>query len=359
VDPEKGGFTRCHADPCVYIKRDGDRVILCGLYVDDLTLASNDSAYRDAFVEELGKHFAITDEGELADIVNVQVQRNADKSVTVHQRAYIEKLASTYFHDGGHRRSYSTPAHSDLPALVDAALAAVSPADAELTRKYQSLVGAILYCAISTRLDVAYATGMLCRAMAKPTPELYSAAERVLLYLMGTANLGITFDATDARSIVLTGMSDSDWAVQHSTTGYLFSVGSGAVSWLSKKQPSVALSSTEAEIMAASVAGTEAVYLRTLLDEMGFSQPEPTTLRVDNQGAVFTSKYAGHSHAKMKHVARRHLYIRELVQDAKLHVSFIKTDDNIADLFTKPLAKARFELLRNVAMNIKTHAAPA
>ena len=148
-------------------------------------------------------------------------------------------------------------------------------------------------------------------------------------------------------------MTDSDWAVKHSTSGYIFRVARGAISWLSQKQGSIALSSTEAEIYAASSGGTEAVFLRSLLEEMGFEQPAPTELRVDNQGAVFTSKYAGHSHSKMKHVARRHFFIRELVQDGKVNVSFIRTDDNIADLFTKPLVTRRFQELRDLAMNIK------
>ena len=221
-------------------------------------------------------------------------------------------------------------------------------------RAYQSLVGAILYCAISTRPDISYATGMLCRAMTKPTPELYAAAERVLIYLECTKDLGITFDNVGPHSLVVSGMSDSDWSVKNSTSGYIFSIANGIVSWLSKKQPSIALSSTEAEVMAASVAGTEAIYLRSLLEELGFTPPAPTELRVDNKGAVFTSKYAGHNHSKMKHVARRHFFVRDLVTAGKLNVTFIPTADNVADLFTKPLATRRFIELRDKAMNIRS-----
>ena len=358
IDPAKGGFTRCTADPCIYVKREEDgRTIICACYVDDLTCASNDPAYRDAFVSKLAGSFNITDEGELADIVNVQVKPNADGTITLHQQAYIEKLANTYLGDGFNRVKHKNPASSDLPSLVEAALSATEPIDPERTKSYQSLVGAILYCSISTRPDISYATGMLCRAMSKPTPELFAAAERVLLYLEGTKELGITFDAGDAQSIKLSGMSDSDWATQHSTSGYIFSVFNGAVSWLSKKQPVIALSSTEAEIMAASIAGSEAVSLRSLLSEMGFKQDEPTELRVDNKGAVFTAKYHGAGHSKLKHVERRHLWIRELVQDGKLNVSFIRTDDNVSDLFTKPLPTRRFLLLRDLAMNIKSRRA--
>ena len=351
---DKANMTRCSADPCVYVRREDDgRAIVIGTYVDDLTIASNDPAYRDQFVSALGKTFAITDEGPLADIVNVQIQPNTDKSVTIHQRAYIEKLAAAYLGDLTTRTQYKNPAHGDLPGLVEQAVESSATAPADLVHSYQSLVGALLYCAVSTRPDISYAVGMLCRAMTKPTQELLAAAQRVLIYLSVTKDLGITFEANDSDAMEVSGFSDSDWAVKHSTSGYLFRLAKGAVSWKSAKQPSVALSSTEAEITAASYAGAEAIYLRNLLEEIGFKQPEPTTLHVDNQGAVFISKYAGHSHSKMKHVARRHFFVRELVQDGKLRVSFVRTDDNVADLFTKPLVTRKFQELRDLAMNIK------
>ena len=144
----------------------------------------------------------------------------------------------------------------------------------------------------------------------------------------------------------------SVWIDDHSVSS-IFSVFGGAISWLSQKQKSISLSSTESEIVAASLGGAEAIFLRSMLEEMGFEQPEPTEMHVDNQGAVFTAKYAGHSHSKMKHVARRHFWVRELVQNGQLRVSFIRTDYNVADLFTKALPTPRFLELRDKAMNIK------
>ena len=133
-------------------------------------------------------------------------------------------------------------------------------------------MGSLLYAAVQTRPDIAYAVGMLCRAMGKPTPELLLAATHVLCYLSRTRELGLCYtpDQSEAH-----GMSDADWAVKHSTTGYVFKFNSAAISWGSKKQDSISLSSCESEIMAASEAAKEAVYLAGYLDELDvpFSQP--------------------------------------------------------------------------------------
>ena len=98
---------------------------------------------------------------------------------------------------------------------------------------------------------------MLCRAMAYPTPELLEAARRVLAYLNHHRDIGLTYEADQAP---VTGYSDSNWGIRHSTTGWIFNFSQACISWSSKKQPSVALSSCEAEIMAASEAAKEAAY---------------------------------------------------------------------------------------------------
>ena len=139
------------------------------------------------------------------------------------------------------------PCDKDLPAEVNLALLATAPPEPELLHRYQSICGALLYASTNTRPDVAFATGMLCRAMGRPTPELHEAALRVLGYLYRTCHIGLRYEASTAS---LEGYSDSDWAVKHSTSGHAFHLGSATISWASKKQPSVALSSCEAEIVA-------------------------------------------------------------------------------------------------------------
>ena len=148
----------------------------------------------------------------------------------------------------------------------------------------------------------------------------------------------------------MSGFVDSDWSVIKSTTGFAFFIAKALVAYMSKKQDSIAMSSTEAEIMAASIAAPEAVSLRGLLGDLQLHQSQPTTVGIDNQGAVALAKnYV--SNSKTKHIERRHLKIRELVRDMAVRPEFVPTDLNVADILTKPLARPRFEKLRRLILN--------
>ena len=146
-------------------------------------------------------------------------------------------------------------------------------------------------------------------------------------------------------------MSDSDWATRHSTSGYVFQLSRAAISWMSKKQPCVALSSCEAEIIAASEAAKEATHLRSFLSELGLGTAPPTSLSVDNQAARDLA-YNPEHHARTKHIDRRHFFIREKVEDLTLVVPFVRSAENLADFFTKPLTAKTFFPMRDRIMNI-------
>jgi len=189
---------------------------------------------------------------------------------------------------------------------------------------------------------------MLSRALSCPTIELEASARRVVQYLYWTRDLGLFYEKEDGN---LRGFSDSDWAVRHSTSGFVFKFCSAAITWSSKKQKSIALSSCEAEIMAASEASKEAVYLRRFASELGIEEDRPPTLALDNQAARDLAFNPEH-HERTKHIDRRHFYIRELVENGVITVPFVRTADNLADIFTKPLAAPAFEALRDTIMNV-------
>jgi hypothetical protein len=159
------------------------------------------------------------------------------------------------------------------------------PDSAWLTQqtRYRSLVGALLYCATNTRPDIAYAVGMLCRCMSRPTDDLMCDAMRVLHYLCLSRDLGLRYGASLRRPY---GMSDANWAVQHSTMGNVFMMHQAGISWSSRKQDSVSLSTCEAEIVAASEAAKEAVYVAAFSNELGIMDNKPIDLFVDNKAAI-------------------------------------------------------------------------
>merc|ERR1712070_733564 len=181
---------------------------------------------------------------------------------------------------------------------------------------------------------------MLARCLTFPTPSMDAAADRCLAYLRQHEDAGITFDASCARP-ELYAYSDSNWTVGHSTSSWAILYAGAVIGYGSKRQQSIALSSTEAEIMAASQAACEIMYFRGLLRELGHDL-EPTVLYVDNQGAVELSKDKK-SCQRSRHIERRYLKLRELVADGEIIVKHVNTDDNHADVLTKPLDAEAFD----------------
>ena len=361
---EEFGLTASEHDPCLFhMERSPadasgtpthDRLVV-GVYVDDLAIAyklSGPGSLYDDFVTALNARWKVEDEGELSDLLGVDFEIDRG-NVTLKQSRYIRRLVSTYLNDTPLGSRGNLPHGKDLPSHVADGLAQSNDAvDPLLRKKYQSIVGALLYCATNTRPDVAYAVGYLCRAMNKPTDTLYADAEQVLRYLQRTEDIGLRYAATKTP---VHGFSDSDWAVQHSTSGWVFMLNHAAISWGSKKQKSVALSSCEAEIVAASDAAKEAVHLSALCNELGIdSGDRPVDLFVDNKSAIDVA-YNPQHHGRMKHVDRRHFYIRELIEEHRIRVPFVSTVNNIADFFTKPLLSSSFFRLRDIIMNVPEH----
>ena len=257
------GFEPSFADPCVYTKATEHGRLILGVYVDDLVICHTDKAARDAFVSELAKEFKFTDQGPLTDMLGIHFDQSGSH-ISMSLGDYIDKLANKHLGTALHnRKEHKTPAHMDLPKMVQTAVDSTETPDAAVTSEYRSLVGALLFAALTVRPDISYAVGMLSRALNKPDATLLEEARRVLYYLVSTRDLGPRFKR--GASLDLYGMSDSDWAVRCSTTGVAFFLAGAVISYMSKKQATIAMSSTEAEIMAASQAGLEAVYLRSLL----------------------------------------------------------------------------------------------
>jgi hypothetical protein len=263
------------------------------------------------------------------------------------QTRYIDEALERYAANDG--RTHATPLSSGVKLTKDD-----SPkTEAEMRRArdnfpYQSLIGTLMYAMLGTRPDIAYAVGALSKFCSNFGEVHYKQGMHVLRYLGGTKHYGIKFDGTlghDMSSIIL-GYTDSDWAgdldTRRSTGGYVFLMSGAAVSWSSKLQLSPALSSTEAEYMACSRAAQEAIWLRKLLEELGFAQDTPTDLLGDNQGSIALAKNPG-DHPRTKHIALRYHFIRFTITNGSINLDYVPTGEMAADGLTKSLTGVKHE----------------
>ena len=214
---------------------------------------------------------------------------------------------------------------------------------------YQQAVGCLIYAATTTRPDIASAIGILAQYMSAPSMDHWSGIKRILRYVKGTLKYGLLFTTDDTRNHLL-GYSDSDWAgdtdTRRSTSGYSFFIGRSLVSWSSRKQATVAKSSTEAEYIALSFATQEAIWLRRLLTSISCSADSTTTIYEDNQGAIELSRNPKH-HNRTKHIDTSFHFTRERVMSKEVSIQYCPTSEMVADAMMKALPRIPFQKLRN------------
>jgi hypothetical protein len=217
--------------------------------------------------------------------------------------------------------------------------------DDKLQCRYASLIGSLMYLAMVTRPDIVYMIHRLSAFTANPSKEHMGAAKRVLRYLSGTHNIGITYKGgNDDTEVRFYGWTDVDFANDTqdriSISGYIFKLGEGVIMWSSKKQNMVALSSTEAEYTAMAHATREVVWLRNLFEELYQPQTLPMILYRDNQSAMAIAQDPQY-HARLKHFDIKSHYIQEKIRDGTIKDVYCPTDDMIADVLTKPLHRPK------------------
>jgi hypothetical protein len=348
------GMQQSEHDPCYYFKvyPNGSRLDLL-LYVDDFWMLDDAGAQADADVGKLVSKFEIKLINDPSQFLNMNVTVESPTRVKVSSEAYILSMADKYVPDWRTRPTVPMPATEKLTKAYEQAHRRETPPTAELIKGYGGKVGAMVYTSPCVRADACYAISRLSRALTFPTVELDACADDVIVYLAQTASDGVTFDGTSPNAGVAFMETDSDWAVGHSTTGWCIYLSGAAVAYSSKRQPCIASSSTEAEIIAASAGAVEVIHVRNLLIEMGLPQTAPTKVYIDNSGAVELSRDRKSCH-RSRHIDRRYFKIRELVAEGHLAVEHIDTTLNSADLLTKALAPAPYATHRARILNLPT-----
>jgi hypothetical protein len=203
-----------------------------------------------------------------------------------------------------------------------------------------------MYASLGTRVDVAFALSQVSRFSANPGATHWEAVKRVIRYLNGTKGWSLTFQGD--KSLTLQAYSDADFNTcpdtSKSNSGQVFLLAGAAVEWKSKKQPIVAQSTTEAEYVAMADATRNIMWLRELMEELGEPQEGPTVLKCDNMSAIALANDPVH-HERTKHIRRRFHFIRDAIQEGTVKLEFCPTEDMLADGLTKPLPKARHNVL--------------
>ena len=304
------------------------------------------------FKADLGNHFEMSDLGELAWILGIRVERDrAARTISLSQVAYIDSLVK-------HFQLVDAPPLSmpiDPNALLTKSQSPSTPRQFDDMRNvpYREAVGSLMYAAVGTRPDITFAVTALSQYLQNPGRPHWEQAKRAVRYLKGTRDWKLTFGPTGG----VEGFTDANWGNnvddRHSICGYVFTLNGGAISWSSKKQSVVALSSTEAEYIGITHAAKEATWVRHLLSELYSPRvlDYPINVHCDNRSAIELVKNATF-HSCTKHIAIRYHYIREAFNDGILSLTHRGTDDMPADMFTKALIRVKlFKFTQSVGVS--------
>ena len=353
------GFTQSKADPCLFQHLERDIILI--VYVDDIPLASKSLKQVEWFKTEFAKQFKIKDLGEIQKILGVRVTRDRkNRTIKLDQTRYIQEVLEKI----GMATERSRPTKSPMENYK-----ALQPADAADLRTdksdYQRTIGHWMYLGILTRPDISFSLNRLSQYLSDPA-EFHSAAlKKVSRYIRSSADLEITYGPSEKPN--LQGYSDSDYASdktdRRSILGYIFTLGGGPISWISKKQKSIATSTMEAEYMAMNACAKKAQFLAQIIRDMGQhsligdkpwnvqisenqkfaigSPIRPVRLFGDNQASLSLVKER-QTHDRAKHIDVAYHYIRELYEKGRISVQYVRTTDMLADGLTKPRVGADF-----------------
>jgi hypothetical protein len=334
------GFKKCPYEHTLFIKTtDGGTTLFVCLYVDDLIFTGNDAAMFKDFKQSMMNEFEMTDLGKMKYFLGIEVLQRPD-GVFIGQRKYAQEVLDRFKMDQCNPvKNPVVPGHKlnkdEDGVRIDSTL-------------YKQIVGSLMYLT-ATRPDITFVVSLISRYMEHPTEMHLQAAKRVLRYVKGTSSLGVFYKKEGNHELL--GYTDSDYAGDQndrkSTSGYVFLMSSGAVSWSSKKQPVVTLSTTEAEFISAAYSACQVVCLRRILKELCHDQSKSTVVYCDNVSAIKLSKNPV-LHGRSKHIDIRFHFLRDLTWEGIVELVQCSTHEQIADILTKPLKLDVFLKLRDM-----------
>lgn len=349
LDKALKGFGRkkSNYDPCVYFDVKDGCMLIVAVYVDDMLLFYDDPHDADEIKKKMNERFKIKDLGPVKHILGMRVT-NEKGCCSIDQEHYIESVLEKF--GMSDCNSVDTPMNSTV-ALTSEDSPQTPTAKNEMSNvPYQEAIGCLMYISQCTRPDITFAVNKLSRFSSNPGRKHWEAVKHLLRFLKGSKSHKLNYLGRASRGTLprLVGYVDADHGSEttdrKSVTGYGFIAGHGAVSWNSKKQTTVALSSCEAEFVALSSICQEAKWWNGFIRELGH-QEVPVEIFCDNQSAMVLSTTDGFN-PRTKHIDIRHKFAQEAVANNEVKLTYIETARQKADILTKPLAKIKFGILQ-------------
>ena len=336
---DKLGYTTSRADPCVRYKRAKGEYTITDTYTDDIFGASTSDMEIERRKKEMGAEWEIKDVGETEYFLRMQVQQDLKRGIIrLTQRPYWEHVLNRF------DLKEIPPRNTPLPAelILDSNMSPKT--DSEKLdmhdKPYRAILGSVMWGQLATRPDLSFAVSLLARFQANPGMDHWKALLHVVGYIKNTIDFGITYSRDgDLNPIAY---ADADYGgcrdTRRSTSGYVFTMAGGPVTWSSKRQATVALSTVEAEYVAMSRCAQQMVWTQSWLEEADIDFTRPGVIKGDSRGGIALTKNT-RDHGKIKHINIRHHYLRDLVRNGDIVFEQVPSADNLADLFTKPLAR--------------------
>jgi hypothetical protein len=307
------------------------------VYVDDIIFGGSMKEMCQEFAIEMKKEFEMSMLGELSFFLGLQISQS-DKGIFISQTKYVKEMLKKFIMED------CTPVNT--PMVTSCKLRKNDESPEANQTLYRSMIGSLLYVTTS-RPNIMQAIGLVARFQDAPKETHVQVVKRIFKYLKGTLDFGLWYSR--GEYFTLTTYTDADWADnvddKKSTSGGAFFLGNSLVSWLSKKQSSVSLSTTEAEYIAATTCCTQVLWMKKTLQDIKVEYDQPISIICDNTSAINISK--NHvMHSKMKHIPIKYHFLREHVAELSVKMEYIATKEQVADIFTKPLPRETFEYLR-------------
>ncbi|KAI4365385.1 hypothetical protein MLD38_021374 [Melastoma candidum] len=330
------GYRKGKVDTTLSLKKHGTELLIVQIYVDDIIFGSTNNTLCNEFAELMKGEFEMSMMGELTFFLGLQI-RQTSEGTFIHQEKYTKQLLKKY--ELTNSKHLSTPMSTNAIVEKDE-----SGKDADPSL-YRSMIGSLLYLTAS-RPDILFSVCLCARYQLAPKESHLTHVKRIFRYLSGTTNLGLWYSKRSLFDLIE--YSDADFAGckidRKSTSGTCQLLGDMLISWHSKKQASVALSTAEAEYVAAASCCAQLLWMRQQLEDYGFKF-DNIPIRCDNTSAINLTKNPV-QHSRSKHIELRHHFIRDHVQNGSIVVEYVSTETQLCDIFTKPLNFEKFSKLR-------------